>query len=62
MCPAWWTCPFDFDRMAANPDPRIVERDRDEHLRRNHAGEQVEPRLLRTSWWSTSDDPKTVRV
>ena len=45
MCPAWWTCPFDFDRMAANPDPRIVERDRDEHLRRNHAGAQIEPRL-----------------
>lgn len=62
MCPAWWTCPFDLDRMASNPDPRIVERDRDAHLRERHAGQHIEPRLLRTSWWATGDDPRTVQV
>lgn len=61
---AWWTCPMFGcgDRMATSPDPRTVERDRDAHLARCHAGASIEPRLLRVSWWSMSEDPKLVQV
>lgn len=46
----WWTCPICQDRMAQSEDPRRVEHDRDEHLKR-HGGQTVEPRLLRLSSW-----------
>ena len=54
----WWTCPLCTDRMQMQADPRVVEHDRDEHLRRNHAGEQVEPHLLIPSHWHTADEPR----
>ena len=47
----WWTCPVCFDRMAANSDPRRVERDRDAHLEAAHPGVRVDVRLLRVSYW-----------
>lgn len=54
----WWTCPLCTDRMQLQTDPRVVEHDRDEHLRRNHAGQAIEPHLLIPSHWHTADEPR----
>lgn len=56
--PCWWTCPACQDRMQIQTDPRYVERDRDEHLRRNHQGQSIEPHLLIPSHWRTADEPR----
>ena len=66
---AWWTCPVVnpdgsrcFDRMSANVDPRVVERDRDAHLRNRHQGQHVDPALLIISHWHVTGEPAVVPV
>ena len=58
----WWTCPLCFDRMVESVDVRMVERDRDAHLRKEHDGATVEARLLVVSWWSVRGQQEQVRV
>lgn len=41
-----WYCPLCSDRMQSADDPRQVEHDRNEHLRRNHAGATIEAHHL----------------
>ena len=59
---AWWTCTLCGDRMRESVDPRIVERDRDAHLRKVHPGQRIEPRGLMVSWWSQTGEPVLVQV
>ena len=66
---AWWVCSVlnpdgtrCFDRMATHADPRVVERDRDAHIRHQHAGAVIEPGLLVINHWHTTDDPARVKV